>query len=185
MEKAGKIVLTAHIDAYEATPGALDNASGTAVLLLAAEMLADYRGNCRLEILALNGEDHYSAAGQMDYLQRYGNDLPKVAAVINIDDVGFKTGGSAYSCYGCPRELETLAEQVFRKSPGLKRGAEWFNGDHMAFVQNGVPAIAITAEAMEELMRTVTHTGTDTPDLINCHKLVEIARALNELVRAL
>lgn len=185
MEKAGKIVLTAHIDAYEATPGALDNASGTAVLLLAAEMLADYRGNCRLEILALNGEDHYSAAGQMDYLKRYGNDLPKVAAVINIDDVGFKTGGSAYSCYGCPRELETMAEQVFRKYPGLKRGAEWFNGDHMAFVQNGVPAIAITAEAMEELMRTVTHTGTDTPDLINCHKLVEIARALNELVRAL
>ena len=55
----------------------------------------------------------------------------------------------------------------------------------MAYVQNGVPEIAITAEAMEELMRTVTHTGTDTPDLINCHKLVEIARALNELVRAL
>jgi len=37
----GKVVLAAHIDAYEDSPGASDNASGTVVLLLCAEMLAD------------------------------------------------------------------------------------------------------------------------------------------------
>lgn len=40
--KSQKIVMTAHIDAYEDSPGAADNASGVAVLLLAAELLSGY-----------------------------------------------------------------------------------------------------------------------------------------------
>ena len=38
-----KIVLTAHIDAYEDSPGASDNASGTVVLMLLAELLVQGR----------------------------------------------------------------------------------------------------------------------------------------------
>lgn len=183
--KAGKIVITAHIDAYESTPGALDNASGTAVLLLAAEMLADYRDKYSLEIVALNGEDHYSAAGQMDYLKRYGNEMPGVLVAINIDDVGFKQGKSSYSFHECRPGFDEKVEDAFRKHEGLERGEQWFNGDHMIFVQNQVPAIAITSELMPELLKTVTHTSADTPDLIDCHKLVEVAMALNDAIRIL
>lgn len=183
--KAEKIVITAHIDAYESTPGALDNASGTVVLLLAAEMLADYRGKYSVEILAINGEDHYSAAGEMDYLKRYGNDMPGIIVVINIDDVGFKQGKSTYSFYACRPEFEEAVEGVFKKHEGLEKGEQWFAGDHMVFVQNQVPAIAITSERMPELLKTVTHTSADTPDLVERHKLVEIAMALNDVVRTL
>lgn len=183
--KTGKIVITAHIDAYESTPGASDNASGTAVLLLAAEMLADYQGKYSLEIIALNGEDHYSAAGQMDYLKRYGNEMPGILVAINIDDVGFKQGKSSYSFYECRPGFEEKVENEFRRFEGLYRGEQWFNGDHMMFVQNQVPSIAITSESTPELMKTITHTSADTPDLIDCHKLVEIAMALNDVVRAL
>ncbi len=183
--KAGKIVITAHIDAYESTPGASDNASGTTALLLAAEMLADYRGKYSLEIIALNGEDHYSAAGQMDYLKRYGNEMPGILVAINIDDVGFKQGKSSYSFYECRPGFEEKVEDVFRKYKGLHHGEPWFNGDHMIFVQNQVPSIAITSEYTPELMKTVTHTSADTPDLIDGHKLVEIAMALNDVVRTL
>jgi aminopeptidase YwaD len=146
--KRAKIVITAHIDAYENTPGALDNASGTAVLLLAAEMLADYQGKNSLEIAALNGEDHYSASGQMDYLKKYGSELPGILVVINIDIVGYKRGKSSYSFYECTPRFEKKAEDVFRKYDGLRRGEQWFSGDHMIFVQNQVPAIAFTAELM-------------------------------------
>jgi aminopeptidase YwaD len=183
--KAEKIVIAAHIDAYESTPGALDNASGTVVLLLAAEMLADYRGKYCVEILAINGEDHYSAAGEMDYLKRYGNDLPGISVIINIDDVGFKQGKSTYSFYECRPGFEEAVEDVFGKYEGLKKGEQWYAGDHMVFVQNQVPAIAITSELMPELLKTVTHTSADTPDLVDCHKLVEIAMALNDVVRTL
>jgi aminopeptidase YwaD len=182
---ARKVLLTAHIDAYEDTPGASDNASGTAVLLLAAEMLADYRGPYALEIVALNGEDHYSAGGQMDYLRRYGQALPSVHLAVNVDDVGYKEGRAAYSFYKCPQPVQQKAQQAFLDHPGLCPGEPWYNGDHMIFVMNQVPAIAFTAERMPELMRTVTHTAADTPDLIDTRKLVEVAAALNALVRAL
>lgn len=179
-----KIVITAHIDAYEDTPGALDNASGVAVLLLLAEMASDYAGENSLEIVALNGEDHYSAAGQMDYLKRYGDALADVRLVINIDDVGYRQGRSSYSFYECTPQLETLATDVFQRFDGLVQGEPWFSGDHMIFVQNGIPAVAFTSEAMPELMRTVTHTAADTPDLVDCPKLVEVAASLDRLVRS-
>jgi aminopeptidase YwaD len=184
-EGPGKIVLTAHIDAYEDSPGASDNASGTAVLLLAAEMLAGRRPAHGLEIASLNGEDHYSAGGQMDYLKRYGAELPDVLLAVNIDDVGCRRGRSAYSFYGCPVHVEEKAGAVLRRCAGLAPGPPWFSGDHMLFVQHRVPALAFTAERMPELMRTVTHTAADTPDLIDPRRLVDVAAALNALVRSL
>lgn len=181
---ARKIVITAHIDAYEGSPGASDNASGIVVLLLVAEMLSNYRGEYCIEIAALNGEDHYSAGGQMDYLKRYGNSLPGVLLAVNVDDVGYKHGRSSFSFYECSSRLEKKAEDVFHHFNGLVRGEQWFNGDHMIFVQSRVPAVAFTSECMAELMRTVTHTPLDTSDNINCHKLVEVAESLNALARS-
>jgi aminopeptidase YwaD len=183
-EASRKIVLTAHIDAYENSPGASDNASGTVVLLLAAEMLSNYGGDYRVEFAALNGEDHYSAGGQMDYLGRYGDEFPSTALAVNIDDVGYKKGRSAYSFYVCPGHIERKAKGVFKGFAGLCEGEAWFNGDHMIFVQNQVPSIAFTAEHMPELMKTVTHTAEDTPDLIDCRNLVEVATCLNALVQS-
>jgi aminopeptidase YwaD len=180
-----KVVLTAHIDAYEDSPGASDNASGVAVLLLCAEALSRTPGEHGIEIAALNGEDHYSAAGQMDYLTRYGEALPRILLAVNVDDVGYRHGGSAYSFYGCSPHLEETAEAVFQRFDGLVHGEPWFSGDHMLFVQHQVPSLALTSECMPELMRTVTHTASDTPDLIDGHKLVEVAAALDALVRAL
>jgi aminopeptidase YwaD len=184
-EADDKIVIAAHIDAYEDSPGASDNASGTVVLLLLAEMLSDYRGGNCLEIAALNGEDHYSAGGQMDYLRRYADEFDRILLAINIDDVGYKKGKSSYSFYECSLQLEKRAEDVFRRFDGLVRGEQWFSGDHMIFVQNGVPSVAFTSECMPELMRTVTHTSLDTPDIVDCHKLVEVAESLSTLVRSL
>ena len=180
-----KIVVTAHIDAYEDTPGASDNASGTVVLLLLAEMLSDYRENHCIEIAVFNGEDHYSAGGQMDYLKRYGNEFPGILLAVNVDDVGYKQGRTSYSFYECTPQLEKKAENVFQCFDGLVRGEQWFNGDHMIFVQSRVPSVAFTCEYMPELMRTVTHTSSDTPDIIDCQKLVEVAKTLNALVRSL
>lgn len=182
---SGKIVIAAHIDAYEDSPGASDNASGIVVLLLCAEMLSNYRGENCVEIVALNGEDHYSAGGQMDYLKRYGGEFPGVLLAVNVDGVGYEQGRSSYSFYECSPQLERKAEDVFRRFDGLARGGQWFTGDHMIFVQSQVPSVAFTSECTPELMRTVTHTSSDTPDIIDCQKLVEVAESLNVLVRSL
>jgi aminopeptidase YwaD len=180
---AGRIVITAHIDAYEDTPGALDNASGTATLLLLAELLADHNGRLGIEIDAWNGEDHYSAGGQMDYLSRYGHEMEQVVLAINIDDIGYIRGASAWSAYECPPDIEHTARDVFGRYPGLTAGERWWSGDHMVFVQAGRPAIAFTAERIGEVMSTVTHTERDKPDLVDPARLVEAATAIAALVR--
>jgi aminopeptidase YwaD len=101
---------------------------------------------------------------------------------INVDDVGYKEGKSAYSFHSCPPDIQEGAEAVFGDLNGVIPGELWFNGDHMVFVQKGVPAIAFTAEMMPGLMATVTHTPQDTPELIEPAKLVEVARALNRFI---
>lgn len=180
--KRKKIIVCAHIDARESTPGASDNASGVVVELLLAEMLKSYRGPLCVEIAALNGEDHYSAAGQMDYLRRYGRELDAAVVAVNIDDVGYRRGKSAYSLYECPPAIRRKTREAFGKYPGMLEGPPWYQGDHMIFVQNAKAAMAITAENAADLMRTVTHTAKDTPALINCRKLVEVARAMTDFI---
>ncbi|MBE3127570.1 MAG: M28 family peptidase, partial [Candidatus Atribacteria bacterium] len=177
-----KIIVCAHIDVYSNTPGALDNASGTVVLLLLAKMLQKYDGPMAIEFIAFNGEDNFSVGGQMDYLRRYGNELKKVLVAINLDDVGYIKGKTAFSMYECPDIISKKAHQIFSSFNGIVRGEEWFQGDHMIFVQKGIPAIAFTAEKMRELMVKITHTQKDTPELVDCTKLVEIASALKEFI---
>lgn len=182
---ARKIVVGAHIDAYWSTPGASDNASGTVVLLLLAEMLRDYKGGLGIEIAAFNGEDYYSVGGQMDYLRRYGEGLAGIVAAINVDDVGYKPGKTAYSLYDCPDEIERKTRDVFGGYDGLIAGEPWYQGDHMIFIQNKKPAIALTSEKVAELMATITHSPKDTPDQVDCGKLVELAHALHDLIKSL
>jgi len=184
-QAAQKIVVTAHIDAYEDTPGATDNATGTAVLLLLAEMLADYPGGIGIEIAAFNGEDHYSAGGQKDYLNRYGSGLNGVSLAINIDGIGYKDGKSAFSFYECPPALQQLAENSFQDFPGLVMGEAWYSGDHMIFLQAGLPCLALTSEKALELLRSITHARQDTPEMVDPGKVVEAAFALNRLIRSI
>lgn len=177
-----KILVCAHIDTKEDTPGALDDASGSVVELLLAEMLAKYEGTRGIEIVAFNGEDNYSAAGQKDYLRRYGDGLDSIVVAVNIDDVGYIRGKDAYSFYDCPDGLMKKARDAFGRHRSLMEGPPWFQGDHMIFAQKGIPAMAFTSRMVAELMSTVTHSREDTPELVDCRKLVEIAAALRGVI---
>ncbi len=180
-----KIVVCAHIDAYEDCPGAADNASGTAVLLLLAELLEDWAGEVTIELAALNGEDHYSAAGQVEYLRRSGSGITNTRLAVNLDGVGYREGRTAYSLYDCPGRIRKKAERCFREDPDLTEGPRWFQGDHMIFVGRGIPALAFTTDRVEELTAEITHTHRDTPDRIDPIKLAGTASALRSFLAGL
>jgi len=177
-----RVVLCAHIDAKEGTPGALDNATGVAILLLLAELLQEYGGDMEIEMVALNGEDHYSAAGQILYLRENAGTLGRVALAINMDAAGYHEGNTAYSLYGCPDEIASSIREAFSKQAGIVEGEQWYQGDHSIFVQNGVPAMALTSEQLLELMTQVTHTMRDRPEIVDCDKLAAVATALRGLL---
>jgi aminopeptidase YwaD len=181
-EGVNKIIFCAHIDSKPGTPGAVDNASGVTVLLLLAELLKDYQGDPRIEIVTLNGEDHYSAAGQKLYLSENTGKFDQMVLAVNIDAAGYHQGKSAYSLYGLPAALEVKARKAFSIFPGIIEGEAWYQSDHSIFIQQGIPAIAFTSERYQEISAWITHTEHDTPDIVDSEKLTDIAHTLRDLV---
>ena len=177
-----RVVLCAHIDSKEDTPGAVDNASGVVVLLLLAELLVDYSGDLGVEIVAFNGEDYYSAPGQVLYLRDNADRLSEVVLAINIDVAGYHEGNTAYSLYDCPEEIAASIRKVFSAVEDSVEGERWYQSDHSIFIQNGVPALAMTSDRFMELSTCVTHTPQDSPEIVDCTRLAKMALALRDLV---
>ena len=180
--QARRVVLFAHIDARLGSPGASDNASGTIVLLLLAELLADYHGGLGIELVAMNGEDYFSNPGEQQYLALNAGRFGDVLLGINVDDVGYRHGRVAYSLYDCPAGMAGVVREVLAPRQGLVEGEPWYQGDHGLFLIHQVPALALTSELLDELMGGITHTPLDTPEIIAVGKLVEVAEALRDLL---
>jgi len=186
-ESAGRIVVTAHIDAKKGTPGALDNASGVVVLLLLAELLANHAGNRQVELVAFNGEDYYAVPGQMLYIHQNQGRFGEILLNINIDGAGYKQGGTAFSFYHLPPDIEATAREVIDQFEGIGQGVPWVQGDHSLFIQQGCPALAVSSQWFTEHIdsQEITHTLKDTVEVVDCAKLVEIAQALDIFIHKL
>jgi aminopeptidase YwaD len=179
-----RIVMTAHIDAKKGSPGAIDNATGVVVLLLLAQLLRDYSGDPTLDLVAFNGEDYYASSGQMVYIQHIQGRFSEIALNINIDGAGYKEGKSAFSFFNLPLDMERKAHRLLTKFPGITQGAQWIQGDHSIFIQYGVPAIAISSQWFLDHLdsQELTHTPKDNVEIVDSHKLVEIAVALQSFL---
>ncbi len=180
-----RLVVCAHVDGKLGTPAAIDNAAGVVVLLLLAELLQDYKGERVVELLAVNGEDHYAAAGELLYIRENEGKFQQVELMINIDAAGYIEGQSAFSFYGLSAENEGKTRQVFLEYPGLVEGEQWYQSDHSVFIQQGVPAIAFTSQQFMYLTSEVTHTLRDQAEIVELEKLVEIAHAIRKLITEL
>ena len=184
-ETAPRIVVTAHIDSKKGTPGAIDNATGIIVLLLLSDLLSDYNGNKLIEIIAFNGEDYFAVPGQMNYLNANCNSFNNILLNINIDGAGYSEGPSSFSLFDLPVEILNHTKKVIDNFEGLTEGVQWVQGDHSIFIQYGVPAIAVSSKWLIDNMadQDVTHTPKDNIGIVDCTKIVEIAHALNNIIR--
>lgn len=184
-DRRKRIVLFAHIDAKLGTPGALDNASGIVILLVLAELLKSFESKYAFEIVALNGEDYYAASGEMLYLSQNQGKFADITLGINLDDVGYYNGQTAYSLYDCPEELATIIHNSFLPYTDIINGEPWYQGDHGLFLMNQTPALAITSDLFNEILTEIAHTTKDTPSLVAPRKLVHAAQALRDLTLAM
>jgi aminopeptidase YwaD len=180
-----RVVIFAHIDAKKGTPGALDNAGGVVVLLLLAELLADYIGDLSVELVAMNGEDYYSTPGHRQYLMQNKGHFDTIQLGVNIDGIGYHKGAVAYSLYDCPANLSPVIEEVMTVADEIVAGDPWYQGDHGIFLMQGVSALAFTSQHLDEIMTDIIHTEKDTPEIVDAGKLVSLAQALNTLIRRL
>ena len=135
-----------------------------------------------VELVALNGEDHYANPGELQYLQMNTGRFDEIVLGTNLDGVGYCCGKTAYSLYECPPELAGVIQGVFSAQPTMLEGERWYQGDHSLFLMQQRPALALTSERAIELLTTITHTPHDRPELIDSAKLVASAYALRDLV---
>lgn len=179
-----RIVITAHIDTKIGTPGAIDNGTGVAVVLLLAELLKDHSSKYPIELVILNGEDYYGAPGQVKYMEQNAGQFGEMLLNINIDGAGYKEGLSCFSPFNLPENILNILHKVFEDMPEIVEGLPWYQGDHSMFLQNGCPAIAVSSHWFIKNFETqeLTHTPKDNLSIVNYERVAECALALSELI---
>ena len=121
----------------------------------------------------------------MNYIMANEGKFNRILININIDGAGYKTGKSAFSFFDLPEDLQKKAEEVLKDFPGIVEGIQWPQGDHSIFLQHGRPAIAVSSKWFIDNIdsQTITHTPEDNIDLVDCHKIVELAEAITSFIQ--
>ena len=172
------IILGAHYDHFGTQgglvfPGADDNASGTAVLLEVARVLASTGARPRRSILflAFAGEEQ-GLVGSQFYVSHPDRPLLTTRAMINVDHAG---AGNGKITVGLSR-LDKASAQAAAVRVGLGEKLELFGffpgGDHVPFAEAAIPTATIVSSGPHPDF----HQPTDTPEKVDPELLSTIAR---------
>ncbi len=174
-----RVVLLAHLDTMHNTPGAIDNASGVAVLLALAEGLAAQDLPLGLEWIAVNGEEN-GGLGDAEYLRRRGDSLGQVLAVVNVDGVGGQVGANSLTVMGASQAFQEQIAKVHQRYPGVVWSDPWYESDHAAFLMQGTPCVPISSVGVAN-----NHLPADMVEWINPAKLGEVESLVADVVHSL
>ncbi len=149
-------LITAHIDStsgspYTNAPGADDNASGTAGVMLAADILSQYKFDCTLRYALFTGEEQglYGADAYATYLKNQGAQLE---GVLNLDMISYNSLNSTPSMELHTRPSnsndlviantfkDVISAYGFNLTPYILQDGLGFS-DHAPFWYKGYPAI--------------------------------------------
>lgn len=138
------LVVGAHYDAVERSPGANDNGGGVAVILMLIAELRSYRWNGSVEFVFFDQEE-VGLVGSAVYVAR-AVDLRKHTAMVNLDVVG--TGDILYVGPvggGDDDRIMPVLRRVARKAGLLVDEREGYPGsDHQSFARAGLENISLS-----------------------------------------
>jgi hypothetical protein len=154
-------------------PGADDNASGTAVLLEVARVMAKAgaRGKRTVLFVSFSGEEQ-GLVGSRLYLQRPVVPISSTKAMINIDHAGIGNGRLTIGVTGFEKSVALEAGQIVGLAEKLDLFGFFPGGDHVPFKEAGVPTITIVSGGIHPHF----HQPTDTADTIDPEILQTVAR---------
>ena len=169
----GKTILMSHLDTKPDTPGAIDNATGIIIQFLLAQQLKQAPCQHDLELVVFNGEDHFSAAGELAYLEEFG-DFSDIRLAINCDGVGYKNAKTGVAYMGCSEQQIATFEAARTRYLSIEQMEPWYQSDHSIFFYQQVPTLALTTLALDGVFDKITHTPQDTPEIVESHQLLEV-----------
>jgi hypothetical protein len=163
------VVLSAHLDSWDAASGATDNGSGTVVMMEAMRILKTVYPNPRRTIIVghwngeeqgLNGSgafaaDHPQVVAGMQALFNQDNGTGRI---VSISMSGI-TGAGAFFRRWLSRMPEEIARDIRLVEPGRPGGGS----DHASFTCHGAPAFNLSSRDASYVTYT-WHTNRDTFD---------------------
>lgn len=172
------VVLSAHLDGHNLAESAMDNATGVAVALAVARVIAPLIVASRrgLKVILFNAEE-WALAGSREYLDRMSeSERAAIALNVNLDTVG----GDA--------RLTALTSDFPRLDAFVRDGAAqagialntyqplMANSDHYNFARHGIPALRLVA-GFDQPESNVRHilTRADTRDKVTPSELTSAA----------
>ncbi len=178
------VAVGSHYDTAWNSPGAVDNASGVAVMLETAQRLIDQRPECGVEFVSFGAEEwwlfgsHYfvGEAVSHDQIERY-------KGMVNCDPLG---PGDRLECWVGPDQLREVVNEVQHRLGTVERyPMDWRppvdGSDHYPFWLAGVAScFPIFMPHTHEY-----HQPTDTVDRVQLPKLEIIADIVEGVVRAI
>lgn len=184
------LIISAHYDTCENSPGANDNASG-AVLLNAARMYSqkDYPFNIRF--ICFSGEESWFAGSRYYVSSLEDSGYDNIAGVINIDSVAEKSDLDYWVMVSEGKEVvdesgtvdfEPIANEIselFTQNPEYQLVCQ-MNSDHYPFSLIGIPAVTITQDLSEELH---INSSDDTMSYIDSGRFVEVFLIVDDIIQ--
>jgi len=172
------IVIGAHRDHFGRQagllfPGADDNASGTAVMLEVAHVLAKAGAHPGRTILfiSFSGEEQ-GLVGSRLYVERPLVPTAMTRTMINIDHAGVGNGRLTVGVTGLEKNVALEAGQAAGLTDKLDVYGFFPGGDHVPFKEAGVPTVTVVSGGVHPHF----HHPTDTTDTINPEILQTVAR---------
>lgn len=179
------VALSAHLDGHDISECAMDNATGAAVVLAVARVIAPLVATSRrgLKVILFNAEE-WALAGSREYLDRMSaSERTAIALNINLDVVGGNAHLTALTS-DFPRFDVFIRDAAAQVGTALDTyQPRMANSDHYNFARHGIPALRLVAgfEQPKSNVRHVLMPG-DTRDKVKPSELTSAARLTAALV---
>jgi aminopeptidase YwaD len=132
------ILISAHYDTAPYSPGAADNASGTAIVTELARIFADLNSRWTLRFIAC-GSEECALQGAHHYCQHHSPHLDATKLNLNFDVQGARIGNLALGVLGDKRLLTQISQSISDWNPEIRQGPT--GGDNRVFAHYGIPAV--------------------------------------------
>lgn len=185
-EEPGHVVVPAHYDTAAESPGAADNASGTAVVLELCELLAKAgRRRLGVDFIAYGAEEYgrngYNL-GAVEYVRRHPAETAQARALVEPDCIGMVALPPKVRVMGFPADRKEAVLGVLQKFAryivDVRPDAE---PPRTAFRLPGVPALWF----VNDYGKVPIHTAQDTIELMKPDELAFSAQVVAAVVNHL
>lgn len=185
---APHVVIGAHLDSVAVSPGAEDNASGIAVMLELARLVAETPVEVPVRFIAFGAEEPRGSGDDMHHFgsQQYVGELSRsqraaISAMVSLDRVGV-AGPDVPVCTGGTGTTEVRDALVAAaEEAGVDaRTCENRASDHWSFEKADVPAARLGS-----IPYAGYHSSGDRPDMVDADQLDRVGTIVWEWLRGL